>query len=73
MDQAKSTWSFWDALTPPSDLIDQLGLDVVPYVVLLVVPVLGCMSDQNTAVRLMATHCFSALIRIIPLEVRLGI
>lgn len=46
-----------------------MGMDLLPYIVLLVVPILGRMSDQNEAVRLMATHCFATLIRLMPLEV----
>lgn len=52
-----------------SDLLEQLGVELVPYMVLLVVPVLGRMSDQNDAVRLMASNCFASLIRLMPLEV----
>ena len=44
-------------------------MDVIPYIVLLIVPVLGRMSDQNEDVRTMATHCFATLIRLLPLEV----
>lgn len=44
-------------------------MGAVPYVVLLVVPVLGRMSDQCEDVRLMATYCFATLIRLMPLEV----
>ena len=44
-------------------------MDVIPYIVLLIVPVLGRMSDQNADVRTMATHCFATLIRLLPLEV----
>ena len=51
-------------------VIEKLGMGVVPYVVLLVVPVLGRMSDQCEDVRLMATYCFATLIRFMPLEVR---
>ena len=51
-------------------VIESLQLDVVPYLVLLVVPVLGRMSDQDSAVRLMASTCFGSLIRIMPLEVK---
>ena len=54
-------------------MIEALSLDVVPYLVLLVVPILGCMSDQNQPVRLMATHCFGTLIRLMPLEVRISL
>ena len=57
-------------LDPAPDLLDQLGVDIVPYLVLLVVPVMGRMSDQDAAVRLTATHSFATLIRLIPLEVR---
>lgn len=49
-------------------VIDRLGFDVVPYIVLLIVPLLGRMSDQDNSVRLMATHCFATLIRLLPLE-----
>jgi len=52
-----------------SGVIERLGMGVVPYVVLLVVPVLGRMSDQCEDVRLMATYCFATLIRLMPLEV----
>ena len=49
--------------------MEALGVEIVPYIVLLVVPVLGCMSDQNYAVRLAATQCFATLIKLMPLEV----
>ncbi|XP_041362673.1 TATA-binding protein-associated factor 172-like isoform X2 [Gigantopelta aegis] len=51
-----------------ANVIDLLAMDLVPYIVLLVVPILGRMSDHNEAVRLMATHCFAQLIRLMPLE-----
>uniref|UniRef100_A0A1W7R9G5 TATA-binding protein-associated factor 172 n=1 Tax=Hadrurus spadix TaxID=141984 RepID=A0A1W7R9G5_9SCOR len=51
-----------------SCIIDTMNLDIVPYIVLLIVPMLGRMSDQNENVRLMATHCFASLIRLMPLE-----
>ena len=52
-----------------SDILESLGVECLPYVVLLVIPVLGRMSDQTEAVRLMATHCFATLVRLMPLEV----
>ena len=54
-----------------SDILERLGMDVLPYIVLLMVPVLGRMTDQNQNVRTMATHCFATLIRLLPLEVNL--
>ncbi|MGH0142791.1 UNVERIFIED_CONTAM: hypothetical protein FKN15_077056 [Acipenser sinensis] len=63
-------------LPPPEKLIghatrgvmEQLDVNIVPYIVLLVVPVLGRMSDQTDSVRFMATQCFATLIRLMPLE-----
>ncbi|KAK8401952.1 hypothetical protein O3P69_001209 [Scylla paramamosain] len=49
-------------------IIQKLGFDVVPYSVLLIVPLLGCMSDPDTSIRLTATQCFATLIRLLPLE-----
>lgn len=52
-----------------SGVMEQLDVDIVPYIVLLVVPVLGRMSDPSDSVRFMATQCFATLIRLLPLEV----
>lgn len=49
-------------------IVNKMGVDVVPYIVLLVVPVLGRMSDQNEDVRLLATNTFATLIKLIPLD-----
>lgn len=49
--------------------MEQLDVGIIPYIVLLVVPVLGRMSDQTDSVRFMATQCFATLIRLMPLEV----
>jgi TATA-binding protein-associated factor len=49
-------------------LAEGLGLAVVPYIVLLVVPVLGAMSDHEPQVRLLATSTFAALVRLMPLD-----
>jgi TATA-binding protein-associated factor len=56
------------AIESLSCLIDQLGLAVVPYIVLLIVPVLGRMSDSNEPIRLAATATFATLVRLMPLE-----
>ncbi|KAM9476591.1 TATA-binding protein-associated factor 172 isoform 2-T2 [Clarias gariepinus] len=49
-------------------VMEQLDVDIIPYIVLLVVPVLGRMSDPSDSVRFMATQCFATLIRLLPLE-----
>lgn len=53
----------------PSGVMEQLDVDIIPYIVLLVVPVLGRMSDPSDSIRFMATQCFATLIRLLPLEV----
>jgi TATA-binding protein-associated factor len=49
-------------------VIESLGLKIVPYIVLLIVPMLARMSDQCEHVRLLATHCFAQLIQLMPLD-----
>ena len=49
-------------------LCEELGLELVPYIVLLIVPVLGAMSDANMQVRLLATNTFATLVRLLPLD-----
>ncbi|KDR13008.1 TATA-binding protein-associated factor 172 [Zootermopsis nevadensis] len=51
-----------------ASISEKLQFNIVPYIVLLVVPLLGRMSDQNQPVRLMATHCFATLIQLMPLD-----
>ncbi|XP_045448730.1 TATA-binding protein-associated factor 172 [Melitaea cinxia] len=48
--------------------VDALQLQLVPYIALLVVPLLGRMSDHNESVRMMSTRCFATLIQLMPLE-----
>lgn len=62
----------WNGLSLTSmypGVMEQLDVDIVPYIVLLVVPVLGRMSDPSDSIRFMATQCFATLIRLLPLEV----
>ncbi|VVC86555.1 unnamed protein product, partial [Leptidea sinapis] len=49
-------------------LLETLQLQLVPYIVLLLVPLLGRMSDPNESVRVMSTRCFATLIQLMPLD-----
>ena len=49
-------------------LIHVMEDDVLPYVVFLIVPILGRMSDSDGDVRLIATTTFATLVKLIPLE-----
>lgn len=42
--------------------------NILPYVIFLIVPVLGRMSDSNDDVRLLATTAFATLVKLVPLE-----
>ncbi|PQE19039.1 putative MOT1-transcriptional accessory protein [Rutstroemia sp. NJR-2017a WRK4] len=49
-------------------LIHVMGDNILPYVIFLIVPVLGRMSDSDTDVRLIATTAFATLVKLVPLE-----
>ncbi|MCO5565264.1 hypothetical protein L7F22_018937 [Adiantum nelumboides] len=51
-----------------SFIVEQLDLKILPYVIVLIVPILGRMSDSDEDVRLMATNTFASLIKMVPLE-----
>ncbi|CAJ2655319.1 TATA-binding protein-associated factor BTAF1 isoform X2 [Trifolium pratense] len=50
-----------------SFLVQGLGVELVPYAPLLVVPLLRCMSDSDQSVRQSVTHSFAALVPLLPL------
>ncbi|CDF88288.1 unnamed protein product [Zygosaccharomyces bailii CLIB 213] len=45
-----------------------MGTDILPYVIFLIVPLLGRMSDSNNDVRSLATTTFALIIKLVPLE-----
>jgi TATA-binding protein-associated factor len=49
-------------------LIAVMGDAILPYVIFLIVPVLGRMSDSDHEVRLLATTSFATLVKLVPLE-----
>jgi TATA-binding protein-associated factor len=49
-------------------LIHVMGDAILPYVIFLIVPVLGRMSDSDNDVRLIATTSFATLVKLVPLE-----
>lgn len=49
-------------------LSNTMGSDILPYVVFLIVPVLGRMSDSDGDVRILATTTFASIIKLVPLE-----
>ncbi|KAF4121340.1 hypothetical protein GMORB2_2302 [Geosmithia morbida] len=49
-------------------LISVMGDRILPYVIFLIVPVLGRMSDSDNDIRLIATTSFATLVKLVPLE-----
>ena len=49
-------------------LIHIMEDSILPYVVFLIVPILGRMSDSNGEIRLLATTSFATLVKLVPLE-----
>ncbi|KAK9320427.1 hypothetical protein V1517DRAFT_348194 [Lipomyces orientalis] len=49
-------------------LVHVMEAGILPYVVFLIVPILGRMSDSDNDIRLLATTTFAQLIKLVPLE-----
>eukprot|EP01127_Copromyxa_protea_P005411 TRINITY_DN15340_c0_g1_i1.p1 TRINITY_DN15340_c0_g1~~TRINITY_DN15340_c0_g1_i1.p1 ORF type:complete len:1800 (+),score=296.36 TRINITY_DN15340_c0_g1_i1:48-5447(+) len=49
-------------------IIETLGLDILPWVVFLIIPILGRMSDPDRQVRERVTFNFATLVKLMPLE-----
>ena len=45
-----------------------MGTEILPYVIFLIVPLLGRMSDPNEGIRSLATSTFASIIKLVPLE-----
>ena len=56
------------AVEAVSCLVEALWMEALPYLVLLVVPVLGRMSDRDEPVRLLCSRSFASIIQLMPLE-----
>ena len=51
------------------DIVQKLDMKALPYVIFMVVPVLGRMSDPDDDIRATATNTFASLVKMVPLEV----
>ncbi|TFK76566.1 SNF2 superfamily chromatin remodeling protein [Pluteus cervinus] len=49
-------------------IVQKLDIKALPYVIFMVVPVLGRMSDSDDAIRSTATNTFASLVKMVPLE-----
>ncbi|KAK7263812.1 hypothetical protein RJT34_31409 [Clitoria ternatea] len=67
LEDASSVYARQGAGMLISFLVQGLGVELVPYAPLLVVPLLKCMSDCDQSVRKSVTHSFAALVPLLPL------
>ncbi|KAG0053998.1 TATA-binding protein-associated factor mot1 [Gryganskiella cystojenkinii] len=51
-----------------NEVVQIMDSKILPYVVFLIVPILGRMSDPDEPTRLVSTNCFAHLIKLVPLE-----
>ncbi|KAF9189260.1 TATA-binding protein-associated factor mot1 [Haplosporangium sp. Z 11] len=51
-----------------NEVVQLMDAKILPYVVFLIVPILGRMSDPDEPTRLVSTNCFAHLIKLVPLE-----
>ncbi|KAG8217266.1 hypothetical protein J3R82DRAFT_5359 [Butyriboletus roseoflavus] len=49
-------------------IVQRLDIKALPYVIFLIVPVLGRMSDSDDDIRSTATNTFASLVKMVPLE-----
>ncbi|KAF9001878.1 SNF2 superfamily chromatin remodeling protein [Cyathus striatus] len=49
-------------------IVHRLDIKALPYVLFMVVPILGRMSDSNDDIRATATNTFASLVKMVPLE-----
>lgn len=68
LSQIESSINREGAIEAITCVVNKLQFKIVPYVVLLIVPILGRMSDQDRSVRLVSTNCFATLIQLMPLD-----
>ena len=67
LDGASPPASRQGAVNMVGSLVQQLGTSLVPYLLLLVVPLMGRMSDPHPTVRQLATATFAPVVALLPL------
>jgi hypothetical protein len=62
-------FSFEFVVDYPADIVQRLDIKALPYVIFMIVPVLGRMSDSDDDIRSTSTNTFASLVKMVPLEV----
>ncbi|KIO27459.1 hypothetical protein M407DRAFT_23275 [Tulasnella calospora MUT 4182] len=66
--KAEKAYTRQGAMELIANLVQLLDLKTLPYVIFLIVPVLGRMSDPDGDIRFSATNTFASLVKMVPLE-----
>ncbi|EGG15746.1 SNF2-related domain-containing protein [Cavenderia fasciculata] len=64
----KSLKNRFGAIQALVQVLREMNMEVVPYIVFLTIPILGCMSDPDLNLRKQASLCFARLVKLMPLE-----
>lgn len=65
---AENVYARQGAVEAIHHIIRELDIKALPYVLFLIVPILGRMSDSDESTRLLATATFASLVKMVPLE-----
>ncbi|EJT51996.1 helicase [Trichosporon asahii var. asahii CBS 2479] len=65
---AENVYARQGAVEAIHHIIKELDIKALPYVLFLIVPILGRMSDSDESTRLLATATFASLVKMVPLE-----
>ncbi|UZJ56627.1 hypothetical protein CBS101457_005947 [Exobasidium rhododendri] len=68
LNDSHSNYNRQGSMETVANIVKVLDLRLLPYVIVLIVPILGRMSDVDDSVRKLATYTFALLIKMVPLE-----
>ena len=68
LNESKNTVGRQASIEAIYHVVSQMEIKILPYIIFLIIPILGRMSDQDEAVRFISTNIFATLIKLMPLE-----
>jgi len=68
LNESKNTIGRQASIETIYHVVSQMEIKILPYIIFLIIPILGRMSDQDESVRFISTNIFATLIKLMPLE-----
>jgi len=68
LNESKNTVGRQASIETIYHVVSQMEIKILPYIIFLIIPILGRMSDQDESVRFISTNIFATLIKLMPLE-----